>query len=895
MAFDSSATAPTADDQVVRYLERIEKGKAEQQDMNDIQIFFSSDYRAHKDSIPNAAPGTCSWFLSYPKYLVWMKEKLPHNLLWISGRAGCGKTVLSKFLIDHMIGNLDPQRITVCFFFFDGTSKERSRLNNCLRAILHQLFLANPLLIRHVAHAREEYETKRPRMQEDLDMLWRIFLQVTADKDFGSAICVIDAVDECEEDGQMWLVRHLKDLCSVNRGQGGTPARSLKFLLTSRPLATLGHEISKDERIDLEEPYELSNINQDIGRFVKTRIRQIGDSKSLPEDMLLSLEEKIVENAGNTYLWAAKVLEDLGSRPLHQRDIDQLISRLPPKLDSVYERFHPRSNNHDKIREFLRIVLAAIRPLTVVEMRIAMEILPGANSIDERRMQDPSVIENLVESCGGLISVSDSRIYPVHSTVRDFFIGSSATNRTAIRESSEWKHSLSLADSNLTLAEKCVSYLLLDEFKDNPLSFDPDSGNDIDIVQQMESYVEHHVFLDYAAKFWSTHVQQADSTNEKLWQMVNAICDTQSKRFLTWFQVSWREIEVSARCPQNFTDLMVASYCGLDLQVERLLEAKPNIKEKADNGWTALHCAASSGRKAILQRLLQHDAEVDDQDNSGRTPLHHAARNGHEDVLNVLLEKPANPMLEDKDGRTPLHFAASHGHEGVVNILIHLEAIQVNLDERDKMGRTPTHSAASNGYDRVLKNILEHGANIEAKDNAGCTALHLAASEGHDAAVLVLLEHKADVEGKDARGQTALHYAVTKGYETVVQILLSRGAHIEGQQPVEEHRVAIRQMFQARARTQLLGKPIDNNLQIDRKFKATIVEFRDGDAHLVDSDAHLDDGDAHPLDRGPGVDDILNGGAKVFNGGTKDQRNLRWVHLPANNVSMKLLDRRDPR
>lgn len=81
-------------------------------------------------------PGTGSWFLESLLFKKWKSETLRH--LWLHGIPGCGKTVLSATIIDHL-QHLDPSRV-VLYFFFDISDIDKQSLDKLLRSLVAQLY-----------------------------------------------------------------------------------------------------------------------------------------------------------------------------------------------------------------------------------------------------------------------------------------------------------------------------------------------------------------------------------------------------------------------------------------------------------------------------------------------------------------------------------------------------------------------------------------------------------------------------------------------------------------------------------------------------------------------------------------------------------------------------------
>lgn len=121
------------------------------------RFFKVGDYESAKDDVPVHASQTCRWVLDHPGYEQWRKDDESH-ILWVSASPGCGKSVLSKMLVD---GGLVQHRPTsVCYFFKTGVIAQES-LALALCAILHQLFRQQPFLI---CHAVGEYDLAGARI-----------------------------------------------------------------------------------------------------------------------------------------------------------------------------------------------------------------------------------------------------------------------------------------------------------------------------------------------------------------------------------------------------------------------------------------------------------------------------------------------------------------------------------------------------------------------------------------------------------------------------------------------------------------------------------------------------------------------------------------------------------
>ncbi|KFG78714.1 hypothetical protein MANI_001962 [Metarhizium anisopliae] len=203
----------------------------------------AGQYKRGKNINPTRVPGTCEWFVSNEDFCEW-RDSQSSNLLWVSAAPGCGKSVLSRTLIDedYLVTDLtvevDPSGVytlrgtssPVCYFFFKHGDKSREKMTSSLCAILHQLLLSHgteDLLDR----AAEKYACQ-PTMLEDASEMWKIIEEYVNSWDTGDIICVLDALDECNRESRDEFIQILHDFFGGEQ-KPGQPR--LKLLITSRP------------------------------------------------------------------------------------------------------------------------------------------------------------------------------------------------------------------------------------------------------------------------------------------------------------------------------------------------------------------------------------------------------------------------------------------------------------------------------------------------------------------------------------------------------------------------------------------------------------------------------------------------------------------------------------
>ena len=90
--------------------------------------------------------------------------------------------------------------------------------------------------------------------------------------------------------------------------------------------------------------------------------------------------------------------------------------------------------------------------------------------------------------------------------------------------------------------------------------------------------------------------------------------------------------------------------------------------------------------------------------------------------------------------------------------------VDVNFNFEERKYRTGLQGAAANGRVRIVKVLLQNGADVNAVNKDKLTPLHRAAEKGHVNVAKVLLQNGADVNAVDEEMTTALHHAAEYGW-----------------------------------------------------------------------------------------------------------------------------------
>jgi hypothetical protein len=680
--------------------------------------------RMGKTRTQKLSMGLVKWFLQHDKFQEWLKAERS-ALLWLTADPGCGKSVLARMLVDTRFSVPGAQasesldKLNVCYFFFKDDSEENKSAGHALCAILHQLFLQEKELLKYAVSEWQRNWKEHPKILPQLfDVLWGILSVAAESPGAGTIVCVLDALDECVDSTQLLLAH------KISKYYKDPPATArLKFFITSRPSIQMS-DIFWQDGLDMtsfqvvgEAEAEMTAIGVDINIFVKEKSKifaELRRRKGYDDDAHIFVQEKLSQAENRTYLWVGLMFPELEKNAgLAKKKLVKVLDMIPATLDEAFQRILSRSADPELAEKLLQIVVAAARPLTVKELNLAMSIKSGDTSYDDIDLDSEVAFKDRIrELCGLFVNIKGSNVYLIHQTAREFLVRRASTveiTYSGKTTSKSWKHSLELDRCNAVLAEICTMFLKFGTFGSNPIEEHDDT------VKAVREYESKHIFLSYAACYWTYHFRTANLVAESpivedaLW-----LCDVRYENSLTWFRVAWYRSQYSHHsiwvCPTRYSDLMIASYFGLDILVRRYLTLTDDLRFSPNHkdawGQTAIFKAAANGHTLVVQLLLSADnVDADLRDKGGFTPLAKAAKNGHLDTVRLLLSvEDVDPDSREDRGVTPLSWAAENGHESVVKLLLSIKDVDVN--SKDNNGISPLMAAAYSRRESVVKILL---------------------------------------------------------------------------------------------------------------------------------------------------------------------------------------------
>lgn len=737
---------------------------------------LASNYEDYKNFNPQRVDGTCEWFFQDNMFQKW-RDSTTSSLLWVTADPGCGKSVLSRCLIDEGRLSASAATSTICYFFFKDGEEGRTSSHAALSAILHQLFRQDWTgnLIKTAVPSHDSYGKA---LTSNFSELWGILTNCAKSANSGEIVCILDALDECTNGGEMIIDSLGRFYSRAGKATSASFPR-LKFLVTSRPYDNLIGRFQRSTdfaylRFDGDAKSDI--IRDEINLVIDARVKDL--ARDFNDDDRNKISKRLKDQQNRTYLWlhlTFNIIEERPSQYSRASDVEELLSDLPDQVSGAYEKILSRRELESRFTEtLLQIVLAAQRPLTLDEANYALTLAMEQSKFSshqelKKKLWKKDFMTVVKNSCGLLVSVYNSRLYFIHQTAREFL--------THSEQQGEWKGRFQMPKPHYTISISCLRYLLL---------LDPG------LIRTMLSTGDLPPFAHYAVENWVFHYNsQDDAGKESTYQEARMLCDTSSMKraqldlLITYYDssvasvmyysstmsITYHSSGVSvSNLPYLVTDLSLASYFSLEFVVLQMLEReKPSVGANS----TALQAASAAGHEAVVKLLLANGADVNATNTEGKTALYLAARfDRHEKVTKFLLDySDKTPITEGV-----IIAAAGNKYAGpeILELLLEKRGSKVQITEGVIIAAAGNETA---GYD-ILEILLEkRGFEIQITEDVIIAA---AGNEMDGFDILKLLLEKRGSEVQITEGVIlAAAQNEWKGYSILELLLEKRGSEVQ--------------------------------------------------------------------------------------------------------------------
>ncbi|KAL5360422.1 hypothetical protein BJX96DRAFT_184527 [Aspergillus floccosus] len=315
--------------------------------------------------------GVATWFTTAPAYQQWQQQSLSGTLL-CSGKLGSGKTTLMASMVDDLVSTSGKGNLVYFFCRYDIAESLTARA--IFGSLTRQLLCQQTI---ELTRLQQDYASQ---ITLGCDMMLEV-LQTLLSRNQNYYI-LIDGLDECPQSAVV---------------KGFARLQTLK---------------APDMNPDIE-----AYIDSELQERLQSDKLSIGDPT-----IVLSIQEALLKGAQGMFLWVALLIDCVCAEQTDEA-ILRVLHDLPHDLSEVFRRAlkNSTSENSRYLRQIVKIVMAARRPLTIHEFREALSVIPGDTD------WNPGLLINDIRTtlgcCGSLVIIDEEELTVrfAHHSIKLFF------------------------------------------------------------------------------------------------------------------------------------------------------------------------------------------------------------------------------------------------------------------------------------------------------------------------------------------------------------------------------------------------------------------------------------------------------------------------------------------
>lgn len=441
-------------------------------DFNDIRGFLEPPDRAVQQILRNRASlgthraeFTCEWFHHNLNDFVFGGNKM----MLITGSGGCGKTMLSDWIVESLRGSMDSDPYDViCSRVWADIPETASSLSLVKDLFMQALNrnIGDPVLISSARRATTmAIDGSTSAAVEKI--LWEGLAHVAS---HSKLMIVVDGLDEMG-DGQHAVLDHLHSVTA--------PQKDSKVIVLSRPLQKPAP--SNTQLFSISE----KTVLDDIQLLLQSRIEERESMSSMSATDRKEISQKIADKSQGSFLWAECAFQHL-QRERKPAGFIQWLAKAPKSIEQIVEQYVQDLQLDDpETKSILSWVFAAERPLSLTEIKHLLEIDTKSHTTTRRH---DNIAETIRHTIGPLVDIIEGHVCIKHPAFRPHVL---------TFHSNKFQFDLKHAQSSLTL--KLLAYVKLHVHEDVDVTWRP--------VRPYEArtYFARHALLEYATRYWSSH------------------------------------------------------------------------------------------------------------------------------------------------------------------------------------------------------------------------------------------------------------------------------------------------------------------------------------------------------------------------------------------------------
>ncbi|KAK8229407.1 hypothetical protein HDK90DRAFT_468859 [Phyllosticta capitalensis] len=561
--------------------------------------------------------GTGQWLLQRSEYLKWKSCRDSNSFLWLRGKLGSGKTILSSMIVEDLkmenIQRMENIPGKPLYFYFDFANTRKQSLKDALRSLINQLCNMGIDPRKHILQS--DLHTSEPTIQS----LLRIFHA---------------------------MIEEIEQL------MGSRKACNIHLLVTSRPeydiLDSFQGWVSSDSIVIIKS----QAVTNDIAAYIHKKVTDLKIWRRKPElrqDLQAKIEDALLQKADGVFRWVACQLDDL-NRCIIPSDIEKTLQTLPDTLDETYARILRGSTgkpNQTMIRILQFLIYSKEGSLSIKEAVDAIAVeLTGKHHFDpNNRPELPE--EQIAAYCSSLVEIFDPfqlarqlgywpdpglRIRLAQFSVKEYL--------TSTRLEMYVRRDFEEGVARASVAKVCLAYWLgateiLSSEGINPFNCD----------------ITNRFPLARTATFsYAKNAEKAGYSDKMLCSL--------TERFFTTKNCHVSACKILKPRNSTLTPLSSAARLGSVYGVEFLLRNGANVNSRSGkHDTTALDAALEAGNFKVVQLLIKNHADPNIRGIKGCSPLESAIESRSADIMQLIFDN--GYRVKNREFKQCLEVAAS--------------------------------------------------------------------------------------------------------------------------------------------------------------------------------------------------------------------------------------------
>ena len=424
------------------------------------------------------------------------------KIFWLNGWAGTGKSIIARTISREYYDKGRQGENFFASFFFSRGEEDVSDAGKFVTTIAAEL-AKFPVLGEGIRKAALDDDGIANKILHDQ---WKQLVIEPMSKLDIEPVCknlvlVIDALDECDKQGDIWRVLQLL----ANAGTLRTVR--LRVLITSRPETDIRHGLSQVLGGVYQEfilhDISKSTVDNDIYNFLNHKF-----GRTLPNDWPGEHATKhLVQKASGSFIWAATAYRFLyEGRPFHEQRLHLILqgnanlTEPEAELNKIYITVLQnslRSNyNEQEKNEYYKTLKRILGNIVLLFSPLSTDSLASLINFPGKDLG--TMLENL----HSILDIPKGRARPIrlhHPSFRDFFLD---TKRCTDRQLQVDRDRIHWA-----LAHACI-WIMSNKLKNDicNLHLPGTLASDVN-KNQIEQFIPEE--LQYACSYWVQHLQES--------------------------------------------------------------------------------------------------------------------------------------------------------------------------------------------------------------------------------------------------------------------------------------------------------------------------------------------------------------------------------------------------